>query len=36
MRGQQDELKAVIDFVDAIFNGDARHGAAPLWTNMPE
>jgi hypothetical protein len=25
MTGQQDQLKAVIDLVDAIFNGDAGH-----------
>jgi hypothetical protein len=29
--GEQDEIKAVFDLVDAIFNGDTGHLAMFLW-----
>ena len=32
MRGEQDEIEAILDLLDAIFDCDARHGgSAPAW-----
>jgi hypothetical protein len=33
MGGEQDELEAVGQLVDAVFNGDARHEARALLSN---
>jgi hypothetical protein len=36
VRGEQHELEPIRDFVDAIFDGDAGHGADILfvWRNL--
>ena len=36
LRGKQNQIKPVGNFVDAIFDGDARHEAAPLEIGLKE